>query len=144
MNDLNLGYEQMPSGLILPIQANMNFNITSAPVSATTRALKTSYSIEAAEELIDMWGPKYPTNALDVLTDALDDPAYDPNKPYYGRPRWSNGRLATPQEIAEHGGTSYDLVKSMAEEMCKEIDAEIAMTLATKTRRTKTRRPKGL
>lgn len=65
-------------------------------------------------------GPQYPDNPVDIINDALDDPNYDPEKPYIGLPRWPDGRVATEEEVQAHNP-----IISMAAEMRKEIDAEI-------------------
>lgn len=105
-----------------------NFTITSAPIRAVPRQLKAEWTMEAANELRDLWGgPRYPDNALDLLRDALEDPNYDPNddKNYAGLPRWSDGRIATEEEIRAHNP-----VAQMAHEMCEEIDKEILADLS--------------
>lgn len=82
------------------------------PAPAGPRKLKTTWTLEAAESLRDLWATK-PDNALDVFNDGLDDPNFDPNKPYHGKER----------------GSGVDLVKDMAKEMAAEIDREILKDL---------------
>lgn len=115
------GFVMNDAGLLVPL-ANFDPNaITAAP-----RKLKANWTLEAANELRDLWGgPRFPDNALDLLNDALDDPNYDPEEPYVGLPRWSDGRIATKEEVDAHNP-----VAKMAQEMCAEIDAEILKELA--------------
>ena len=107
---------------------NIQLNITSQAVVAKPRKLKVTWSLEAVD---DFAGPVRPTNVLDLLNDALEDPNYDPSdKAYKGRWRWrSDNRLATPEEIKQWN-TESELVASMADEMTAEIDREIMATLA--------------
>jgi len=117
----------------------IDLQISSSPVRATSRKLKTSWSLEAADDLRSLWAPiwpRRPDNILDVLRDALDDPDYDPDaeETYKGLWRWKDGRVATPEEVKKaHEGPEHDLVKTMADDMAAEIDREIMRTLKNMT-----------
>jgi hypothetical protein len=71
-----------------------------------------TWSLEAANSLRDSWGIGGADNALDIFTEGLDDPKFDPNKPYLGK--------RTPEE---------DIVEATAKEMAAEIDSEILNSL---------------
>jgi hypothetical protein len=120
----------------VPPIPNFSLNITSTQVTAKPRALKSQWSQAAAQDLRDLWGepvPSRPDNALDLLNDALSDPDYDPLHPetYKGRYRWSDGRIATPEEVKKAlSGSTAGLVATMADEMKAEIDQEIMLSLA--------------
>lgn len=88
-------------------------NIQVQTVTAAPRKLKMSWSPEAADDLRLLWGDDLlrPDNALDIFTEGLDDPEFDPNKPYTGK------------NTAER--TKNSLINIMAEEMAAEIDKEI-------------------
>lgn len=113
---------------------NFNLNITSSQVTAQPRKLQSVVSTTAAQDLRDLWGgsawPRLPTNELDLMRDALEDPNYDPDakETYKGLWRWEDGRVATPEEVkAAHPEQS--LIEAAAEEMRKEIDREIMREL---------------
>lgn len=111
---------------------NIQLNIVSQAVYAKPRKMRSTWSVEAVDDLI---GPQLPTNILDLLNDALEDQNYDPSdKDYRGRWRWSDGRLATPEEV-ERWHSGGELVALMATEMTVEIDREImaALSLAAST-----------
>lgn len=115
---------------------NFQLNISSTPVTATPRKLKSKWSVSAAQDLRDLWGgpawwPRLPTNELDLMRDALEDPNYDPNskEPYKGLWRWEDGRVATPEEVKK-AHSEQSLVEAAAEEMRAEIDKEILRELA--------------
>jgi len=111
---------------------NIDLNITSQSVVAIPRKLKAAWTNAAIDDLV---GPQRPTNVLDILNDALEDPNYDPSdKDYKGRWRFSDGRLATPEQV-KSWNSEGGLVASMAAEMTAEIDREImaALGLAAST-----------
>lgn len=89
-------------------------------------------SQEAAEDLMWLWGlggPEYPDNALDRLSDALEDPDYNPSdQNYKGLPRWPDGSVATREEYLKYHPTE-SLITQMADEMAKEIDEEILKSM---------------
>lgn len=93
-------------------------NIQSEPVMSKFRKLKTTWSLETADDLRSLWGggPTKPDNALDVFTQGLDDPEFDPGKPYHGK--------KAPEEKTEES-----LIDAMAKEMAAEIDREIMRDL---------------
>lgn len=120
-----------PSGI-----PNFNLNIASAQVSATPRKMRAQWSTAAAQSLQDLWGgpswwPRLPSNELDLMRDALEDPNYDPNskEPYKGLWRWEDGRVATPEEVKK-AHPEQSLIEAAAEEMKAEIDMEIMRDLA--------------
>ena len=98
---------------INPPVPEISFNIASTPIVAAPRKLKTTWTVEAAEDLRKMWGSGAADNALDIFTEGLDDPNFDPNKKYRGK----NGRV------------EQDLIEAMAKEMAAEIDREILKDL---------------
>jgi len=102
---------------INPPIPEISFNITSTPVSAAPRKLKTLWTSGAVDDLRSMWGggPMKPDNALDIFTEGLDDPQFDPNKPYTGK------------NTAER--TEGSLIDMLAKEMAAEIDKEILKDL---------------
>jgi hypothetical protein len=105
-------------------------SIGSVPVRAKARKLRAKWTQEAADDLRALWSIgrlRRPSNALDLLNDALEDPDYDPDspEPYRGRWRWPDGRIATPEEIEQEAHPERALVEAMAAEMRDEIDREI-------------------
>ena len=89
------------------------------------------WSLEAADDLRNLWGPpgpQLPSNALDILYDSLIDPNYNPtaDEPYKGLYRWADGRLATPEETKVARAPGEALVAAMAGEIKAEIDREVA------------------
>ena len=110
---------------------NIPLNISVSEIRAKPRTLRMEWSTAAAQ---DLWGVPFnrPTNPLDLLKDALDDPDYDPDaaEPYEGLYRWPDGRVATPEELKKHLRTpEAKLAESMADEMTAEIDREILRDL---------------
>jgi hypothetical protein len=114
---------------------NINLNITASQVTAKPRKMKTQWSQQAVNDFMSDWGasvyPRLPTNELDLMRDALEDPNYDPNtkEPYKGLWRWEDGRVATPEEVKK-AHPEESLVEAAAREMRDEIDKEIMRELA--------------
>ena len=94
------------------------FEISIQPVVAAPRKLKTLWTVEAADDLKSLWGHSAkPDNALDLLSQGIDDPEFNPDVPYRGR--------------RDH---SDDLVDAMAKEMTEEIDKEIIRSILAKVK----------
>jgi hypothetical protein len=98
---------------INPPVPEISFDIQMQTVTAAPRKLKALWSPGAVDDLRAMWGGSMkPDNALDIFTEGLDDPEFDPDKPYRGK---------KTQEDS--------LIDAMANEMKSEIDREIMKTL---------------
>lgn len=130
----------LPAGI-----PNIQLNITSVPVTAKPRRLKSQWSKQAVDDFLSDWGtpvwPRLPDNVLDIVKDALEDPNYDPDspEPYKGLWRWEDGRIATPEEVKK-AHPEVSLVERMADEMKSEIDREIAKELLAFALKTSTSR----
>ena len=117
---------------------DFNFQITSTAVTAQPHKLKAQWSLQAAQDLRDLWDgsrwPRLPSNDLDRMRDALEDPNYDSNspEPYEGLWRWEDGRIATPDEV-EAAHPMQSIVEAATEEIKAGIDREIMRELTSPT-----------